>query len=165
MLTIDVVFPEVFHNFLKSNPYYHLESLTLTNVTGNGILIFDDDSKKKRLLSYYDPSDMVLVSTSLGIHIDIKKELYLVLNGELNKEAQIKAPDEDRHPIFVNFSEELREGLAKENLKLVRLQLYHAEKMSAILEKPDGSRVLAIDKIQIRVANGGPSLEGPCAVS
>lgn len=157
MLAIDVVFPEYFQQFLADRPYYTVVALSLCKTSSNGILLFDSEERKLRMLSYYAPYDLILTSVKYGMHEEIKKELYLVLDGETNPEAERKAADEDRLPIVVTCSDELRDFLKKENLKLLQLRLRANRKQTAVFMAEDETYFTLLEPVQIRVTNCGPS--------
>lgn len=159
MLTIDVVFPEYFHNFMLARPQYRVESLTLLDVVGNGVRIYDAENEKHRFLSYYDPLDMLIISRSHGIHIDIKKELYLLLNGEINDKAEVKAEGEDRLPITVTFSDELKGRLSKEDLTPVQIRFGKEGRNFLVVRRPDGATFETNNSVGINLVNCGQRLD------
>lgn len=159
MLTIDVVFPEYFHNFMLARPQYRVESLTLLEVVGNGVRIYDAESDKHRFLSYYDPLDMLIISRSHGIHIDIKKELYLSLNGEINDKAEVKAEGEDRLPITVTFSEQLKGRLAKEELTPLKIRFGQDGRNALVVRRPDGGLSETNSSVVINLINCGQRID------
>lgn len=157
MLTIDVVFPEYFQQFLADRPYYTVVALSLCKTRSNGILLFDSEERKQRMLSYYASYDLILTSTTYGMHEEIKKELYLVLDGETNPEAEVKASEEDRLPIVVTCNDELKDFLKKENLKLLQLRLRANRKQTVVFIAEDDSYFTLLEPVEIRVSNCGPS--------